>query len=179
GIGARPHLVLEGALLRLIGHVDAAPGHVELPAVIGAAKPALFVASEKQRGATMRAIHRQEPDLPARVAEGNQVLAEQAQLLGWAVGGGKLARGQAGHPVLTQERSHGGAASNPAEEIVVFTREHRYLLLVFSLPRTALLPDREGHTHSGAGLRTVRRNVVDEPHGEALRRPRGSDPVAD
>src|SRR5262249_58938428 len=135
-------LVLEGALLRLIGHVDAAPGHVELPAVIGAAEPTLFIAAEEQRGAAMRAIHGEEPDLPARVAEGDQVFAEEAHLLGWAVGRGKLARGQAGHPILAQERAHWGAASNPAEEIVFFTREHRYLLLLFPLPRTALLPDR-------------------------------------
>src|SRR5262249_50599556 len=141
GVSARPHLVLEGALLRLVRHVDAAPAYVELPPVIGTAEPALFVAAEEQRGAAMRAIHGQEPDLPARVAEGDQVFAEKPHLLGRAVGRGQLARGQAGHPVLAQERAHGGAASNPAEEIVVFAREHRYLLLVavrsvsmFSLP---------------------------------------------
>src|SRR5262249_47914404 len=41
------------------------------------------------------------------------------------------------------------------------------------------LPAREGHPPPRSGLRAVRRDVVDEAHGQLLRRARGGDPVAD
>ena len=57
GIGPRPHLVLERALLRLVRHVDAAARDVPLPAVIRAAEAAFFIAPEEERSPAMGAVH--------------------------------------------------------------------------------------------------------------------------
>ncbi len=125
GIRAGAHLVLEGAFLRLVGHVDAAARDVPLPAVIRAAEPALLVAAEEERGAAVGAVGGQEPHPSLRVAEGHEVLAEQAHPFRRAVGHGQFRGGQAGHPVVAQQLAHGRAASDPAQQLVVFAREHR------------------------------------------------------
>ena len=124
-IGARADLVLEGALLGLVGHVHAAAGHVVLPAVVGTAEPALLVAAEEERGAAMRTVGRQQTDVAPGVAEDHEVLAQQADLLGRAVGHGQRRRGQARHPVLAQQIAHRGPAPHPAQQLVVFSGEHR------------------------------------------------------
>src|SRR5262249_38805195 len=85
---------------------------------------AFLVAAEEERGAAMRAVHGEKPDLATRVAEGDEILAEEAHLLGWAIRRGELARGEAGHPVFPQERAHGRAGSHPTQAIAVFAREH-------------------------------------------------------
>ena len=122
GIGAGPHLVLERALGRLAGHVHAVAGHVELPAVVDAAQPALLVAAEEERGATVRAVGGHQPDGALGVAEGDQVLAEQPHLLGLAVGLGQLAGGKGGQPVLAQQVAHERATPGTAQKLVVLGR---------------------------------------------------------
>ena len=123
-VRAGPHLVPERALRRHARHVDAAADHVELPAVVDAAEPALLVATVEERRAAVRAVLGDEPDLAPAVAEGDQVLAEQPHLLRRAVGRGQLVRGQAGHPVLAQQPAHGRATADPTEKLVVLVGEH-------------------------------------------------------
>src|SRR5262249_9076574 len=54
-IGLQLDLLAEARLLRLRRHVDALPGPIVFPAVIGAAQPVLLIAADPQRGATMSA----------------------------------------------------------------------------------------------------------------------------
>src|SRR3990172_10076177 len=76
-IGADPHLALEVALRRLARHVDALPGHVVLPAVVDAAQATLLVAAEEEAGAAVGAGLDEESHAAVRVAEGDEVLAQQ------------------------------------------------------------------------------------------------------
>jgi len=43
-----------------------------------------------------------QPDLASRIAEGHEILAEQAYLPGWDVGLAQLRGGQERHPVLAE-----------------------------------------------------------------------------
>src|SRR5262245_55110929 len=52
--------------------------NVELPAVIEAAEPTLFIAPEGERGAAMHAVLAENAQATLGVAEDNQVLAEHA-----------------------------------------------------------------------------------------------------
>jgi len=70
-------LCLEVRLGWFVGHVDAVAVGVEFPAVIDAAQAALFVAPEKQRGATVRAVLVHQADFAIAIAEGDQLFAEQ------------------------------------------------------------------------------------------------------
>src|SRR6476660_1364372 len=70
-IGLLPDLVLEVRFRRFVGHIDAAPGNVELPAVVDAAQTCFLIAAEKQRGAAVGAIVRKQSDLAIGVAEEN------------------------------------------------------------------------------------------------------------
>src|SRR5262249_6089620 len=91
-IGRGAHLRLEAALRRLAGHVDARALAIELPAVVHAADPFLFVTAEEERCAAMWAVILDETDLAGRGAEGDQVLAEEPDPDGRAVLLRKLAR---------------------------------------------------------------------------------------
>src|SRR4029450_139522 len=91
-------LVLERALLGLAGHVHAAPGHVELPAVVRAAEPALLVSPEEEGGAAMRTVRREHAHAPFGVAEGDEILAEEADFLRRPVGRRQLGRREARPP---------------------------------------------------------------------------------
>src|SRR5437660_8511268 len=66
-----------------------------------------------------------QPDLASRIAEGHEILAEQADLPGWAVGLRQLRGGQERHPVLAEQVAHRRAAPDPTHQLVVFLREHR------------------------------------------------------
>jgi len=113
-------LVLEVVFLRLVHHVDAGAGHVELPAVIDAAQAAFLVASEIERDATMRAELLDQADAALGVAERDQVLAEQAGARRRAVGFGDLAREQRGDPIPAHGVAHRGALSHPGDKFVLF-----------------------------------------------------------
>jgi hypothetical protein len=78
-VGLGLHLLLEVPDRRHARHVDAVAGHVELPAVIDAAYPALLVAAEEQRRAAMRAAMVHHAHLAGAVAERDQLLAEQLE----------------------------------------------------------------------------------------------------
>ena len=85
-------LVFEVVLFRLVHHVGAGAGDVELPAVIDAAQAAFLVAPEVQRGAAVRAEFVEQADAAFAVAESDQVLAQKADAGGRAVGLGDFPR---------------------------------------------------------------------------------------
>ena len=71
---------------RQVGHLQAIAGGVELPAVIDAAQAALFIATEEQRGAAVRAAMIEDADAARAVAEGDQPFAKQHQAQRIAIG---------------------------------------------------------------------------------------------
>jgi hypothetical protein len=123
-IRRNPHLVLEVTVLRLVGHVDAPPADVELPAVVDAAQPTLFIASPEQVCPAVRAILVHQPDCAIRVAESNQVLAEQTHFDRAVVWFRQVPRWQERDPVLSNKVPHQGAWSDAAELVVLFSRQH-------------------------------------------------------
>src|SRR5438270_11986259 len=77
-IGRRLHPLLEGALRRLGRRLLDRAIDAELPAVIEAANATVLDPAQHQRGAAMGAVLVQQTDLAATVAEGDEVLAQQA-----------------------------------------------------------------------------------------------------
>jgi hypothetical protein len=63
--------VPEGLVSRQIGHIEAVPDRVELPAVIDAPEAAFFVAPKEQRGAAVGAPVIQYADPPRAVTKGD------------------------------------------------------------------------------------------------------------
>ena len=78
GVGGQLHFVLEITLGGLRWHVDAVAIDVELPAVVDAAQPGLLIATEEEAGAAVRAVVADHADGAGGVAEGDEVLAEEA-----------------------------------------------------------------------------------------------------
>ena len=124
GVGRDLHLVLEVGLGGLGGHVDAVAADVVLPAVVDAADAGLLVATEEEAGAPVGAVVVDEADGAGGVAEGDEVLAEQADADGVGVGAWELAGHEGRDPVLPHELAHSGAGANPGEGLVVLLREH-------------------------------------------------------
>src|SRR5512135_3504402 len=67
-------LVFEAQFTGFVGHVDALPTCIELPAVIRAADAFLFVASPEQMRVSMGAVRGCEPDLPGGCPKSDQIL---------------------------------------------------------------------------------------------------------
>ena len=87
-------------------HVDAAAVGVEFPAVIDAADAAFLVAAEPEIGAAVRAMLIDDADHAARVAEGQQLLAHDDDLLRRAVGFRQFLRQQHRQPEPAQQFAH-------------------------------------------------------------------------
>jgi hypothetical protein len=105
-------------------HLHHVAVHVKLPAVIEAAQPALLVAREHQRRASVRAIFVEYADAAFAVAEYNEILAEQAHLDRRAVGLGHFL-GQAGRdPVAAHDLAHRRVALDAAQQVVFLGRHH-------------------------------------------------------
>ena len=102
-IGAARTLSLKSLSGGSFGMSTQSPVDVELPAVVDAAQPVFFVAAEEQRGAAMGAELVEQPDLAVAVAEGDQVLAQQPNPHGRAVGLRQLLEEQERQPVLAQQ----------------------------------------------------------------------------
>ena len=117
-------LVLEVALGRLRWHVDAITVHVELPAVVDAANARLLIPTEEQARAPMRAVVVDQPHGAGGVAEGDELLAEQLDAHGRAVGVRQLAGLERGQPVFTEEVAHECARAYAAEQVVICLAEH-------------------------------------------------------
>ena len=91
---------------RFGSEVDDVALHVEFPAVIETAQPALFVAGEDKRGAAMRAQFVEHAEPALAVAEHDQVLAEQAHPQRRAIGFGHLLGEAGGDPVPAHDLAH-------------------------------------------------------------------------
>ena len=89
-IGRELDLPGEAAFLGLGGNLDALPGEIELPAVIGAAQAAFLVAPEPQRHAAMGAELVDQPIAPQAVAKRHQPLGQDLDAHRRAVVGGQL-----------------------------------------------------------------------------------------
>jgi hypothetical protein len=66
------------AHLRHAGDIHARPVHIEFETVIHATQTTLFVAAEEERGGAMRTALVDQADLAARVAEENEIFAQEA-----------------------------------------------------------------------------------------------------
>jgi hypothetical protein len=124
------HLLLEAALGRLVGHVDAAAADVELPAVVDAPEAFHFVAAVEEARAPMRAALAHQPDGAGRRAKRDEVLAQEPHAQRSAVTVGQLARDGGRNPVLPHQLAHRRAAPDPAQELVVFSAQHVAFLSV-------------------------------------------------
>ena len=116
----------EAAFLGLGGHLDALAGHVELPAVIGAAQAALLVAAEPQRDAAMGAELVDQAVAAAAVAERDQPLGQQLHPHRRAVVLGQLLGQQRRHPVAAEQLAHRRPRTGLGDEIVLFLPEHSH-----------------------------------------------------
>ena len=128
GVGGDLHLVLEVALGGLGGHVDAVAVHVELPAVVDAAQPGLLVAAEEEAGATVRAVVVDDAHDAIGVAECDELLAQQLQSHGGAVGIGQLPVEQSGDPESPHHVAGEGPGANLRQGIVLLDGQHCLLL---------------------------------------------------
>src|SRR5262249_6309024 len=102
---------------------------VELPAVVDAAEAAFFVAPEKQRRASMRAVLAHEPDAAVGVAESDQLLAEQAHARRRRVGRRNFLGQERGQPIPTHQLAHRRARTGSRQQLVLLFRKHRNLSL--------------------------------------------------
>src|SRR5512138_2434058 len=112
-----PNLVLEVAFGRLVGHVNAPPGPVELPAVIHAAKSRLLVATVEEGRSTVRTIVAEQPYLTVSVPKRDQILAEQSHPQ-WRTIHFELSWVEKRQPVPSHELAHRGAWPDPTECLV-------------------------------------------------------------
>ena len=123
-IGQQLDRVLVRGLRRRGRQVDAVAVDVELPAVEGAAQAAILVAAVIEVGAAMRTVRLDDADPSVGLPEGQQVLAEQADLLRRSVAFGKFLREQRRHPEAPQHLAHGRALAGPGQERIVLLAEH-------------------------------------------------------
>jgi hypothetical protein len=108
---------------RFRGSIDAFAVDAELPAMENATQAVPFVARQAQARAAMRACFLQKADPSVGRAEGDEVLAEEADLLRGAIGF-QLGRAARRHPVFPQHGAHRRARPDPGEQGVVGGIEH-------------------------------------------------------
>ncbi len=123
-VGQQLDRVFVGRLRRRGRQIDAVAVDIELPAVEGAAQAALFVAAVVEVGAAMRAVRLDDADPPVGLAEGQQILAHDADLLGRTVSLRQLLREERRHPEPAQQLAHRRALAGGGEELVVGLAQH-------------------------------------------------------
>ncbi len=111
-------------LRRLVQLIEAIAFDVEFPAVIDAAQAAFLVAPEIQRDAAVRTEFVEQPDAAVAVAEGDEVLAEQADADRRAVGLGDLPRQTGGDPIPPHRIAHRGAGADAGDQFVFLRWQH-------------------------------------------------------
>jgi hypothetical protein len=109
---------------RLGRHFDDIAVHVHFPAVIEAAQTAFFIASVEERGAAMRAEFIHHADTALRIAEGNEIFAQNAHAHGIAIGFGHFFRETGGQPIAAHHLAHGRIALDTAEQVVFMVGQH-------------------------------------------------------
>ncbi len=123
-IGLQLDLLGVAGFLRLGRDVHALAGHVELPAVIGAAQAAFLVAAEPQRDAAVGAELVDEAELALGIAEGDETLAEQLQAHRRAIGFRQFLAEKRRHPVATEEIAHRRSRVRLRQIVVLFLAKH-------------------------------------------------------
>ncbi len=124
-IGLELDPLAEAAFLRLRRHLDALPGHVVFPAVIGTAQAGLLVAAEPQRHAAMGAELVDQPEPAVAVAERQQPLRQQLHPHRRTIIAGKLLGEQRRQPIAAEQPAARGAGTGLGQEIVLFFSQHR------------------------------------------------------
>ncbi len=117
-------LLRETRILGFRWHVHALPGHVVLPAMVGTAQPAFFVAAEPQRNAAVSAELVDESQPSVRVAECDQPLRKELYPDGRTVVLRKLLRQQRRQPIAAEQPAHRCSGAGLCQEIVLFLPEH-------------------------------------------------------
>jgi hypothetical protein len=125
----------EPAALGLRRHFEDVAVDVDLPAVIEAAKPAILVAPEGERGAAVRAMLAERAEAAGAVAKDDELLAEKAKAHGRAVALGHLFRHAGREPVPAHDLAHRPIALDAAQEIVLLVCQHGALR--FALTRNS------------------------------------------
>jgi hypothetical protein len=83
----------------------------------------LFIATEKQRAAPVRTVLVHQSDPPRTISEGDQVLAEQADLDGRAIRLGNFLRQQRRCPVSSEELTDERIPSRLGQQMVLRSGE--------------------------------------------------------
>src|SRR5207237_685695 len=119
-IGEETDAALEVALGRLGRHIHALAGSVELPSVVDATQPGLFIATQEERGQPVRTVLVEQPHISIGVAERNEVFTQQLHAYWWRVRGRQLAGEQGWHPVATQYVAHRGTGPDARNQLILF-----------------------------------------------------------
>src|SRR5262245_29041863 len=90
----------------------------------------------------MRATVVQYADPTLAVAEGDQLLAQQHQPNGWAIGG-EFGRQRGGNPIFPHELAHQGPRSDPGEQMALRLCRHAHLPLAAFLVLIVARVERE------------------------------------
>jgi hypothetical protein len=132
------HLGREGFRVRRVRrNINDLTGHIDLPAVEDAAQPTLFVASQSQRSAPVRAPFVKEAHPAVGRSKGDKIPPEETDPQGNAVRN-DLGGQQGGDPVvLPHQVPHGGITFDLGQHVILFTREHdtNPLFVAVSMPR--------------------------------------------
>jgi len=110
---------VEVAVIGFVGHIDAAAGRVVHPAVVGAADAFSLGATVEERRAAVRAVRLHQANGAIADAKRGQLFAEQPDVEGRCLGGGKLGGEQERNPVMTQRSAHGRAVPDAGQELIV------------------------------------------------------------
>src|SRR5262249_15894910 len=124
GVRLQLDVLAKAALFGLGRQVDALPGHVIFPAVIGAAQAAFLILAEPERDAAMCAKLVDQADAPFTITKTNQAFAHQLGPYGWAIGFGNFRRQQKRRPIAAEQFAHQGARTDTTQLIVLLTRHH-------------------------------------------------------
>src|SRR5205823_2639804 len=102
----------------------------------------LLVAAEIEVSAAVRAVWLDDADPAVAVAEGEQVLSQDLDLLGRPVALGQFLRQQCRHPEAAQQLAHRRASAAAGQELVVGLAQHAPFRPTL-LPSPKLAPDRQ------------------------------------
>src|SRR5215467_10643293 len=91
---------------------------VDLPSVIKATKPAIFVAAERERGSPVWAMLVEHTQPTATVTKRDQVLAQQPHAHGLAVGFCDFLQHARWNPMATHQLSHRSVTFDAAKQLV-------------------------------------------------------------
>ena len=127
GIGLVLDLFSKAGACRLGRHLDDIAVHVDLPAMIKAAQAAVLVAPEHQRRTAVRAHFIEHANAALCVAEDHEILAEQADFQGVAIGLRHFLAQAGRQPVMAHDLAHGRVMFDAAQQVVFLTCQHGVL----------------------------------------------------